>query len=195
MHLQEAASALGLLLGRVVNRRARRHYTGINADEAELTDERIGHDLERERRKRGLVGCRTLDLRRLGLVWIESDDRRDVERRRQIIDDRVEHRLHTFVLESRAAMTGTKAAFSFRTDSMARFRRAPLISSSVSSWPWSGFSKELVVSLADLFDQLLPIVLRFGQHVGGDVANDVVGAHGFVFVGDRLHLDQVQIKP
>ena len=49
----------------------------------------------------------------------------------------------------------------------------------------------LVVGFADLLDQLLAVVLRFRHHVGGDVGDDVVGAHRLVFVDDRLHLDEV----
>jgi hypothetical protein len=53
------------------------------------------------------------------------------------------------------------------------------------------FLEQLVVDFADLFDQLLAVLLGFFQHVGWNVADDVVGAHGFVFVGDRLHPDEI----
>jgi hypothetical protein len=36
-------------------------------------------------------------------VRVDALDRRDVERRRQVVDDRVEQRLHALVLERRAA--------------------------------------------------------------------------------------------
>ena len=39
----------------------------------------------------------------LRLARVEADDRRDVERRRQVVDHRVEQRLHALVLEGRAA--------------------------------------------------------------------------------------------
>ena len=51
--------------------------------------------------------------------------------------------------------------------------------------------EDLVVDFADLLDQLLAIVLRLVQHVGRNLADDVVGAHRLVLVGDRLHLDEV----
>ena len=76
VHLQEAADALGALLGGVVDRRARRQHARVDADERELTDERVGHQLERQRRERRLVGCRTLDERLFLRVRIESLDRR-----------------------------------------------------------------------------------------------------------------------
>ena len=53
------------------------------------------------------------------------------------------------------------------------------------------FLEQLVVGLADLLDQLLAELLRLGHHVGRNLADDVVGAHRLVGVGDRLHLDQV----
>ena len=51
--------------------------------------------------------------------------------------------------------------------------------------------ENLVVGLADLFDQLLAVVLRLVHHVGRNLADDVVGAHRLVLVGDRFHLDEV----
>ena len=53
------------------------------------------------------------------------------------------------------------------------------------------FLEDLVVGFADLLDQLLAVVLRLVQHVGRNLADDVVGAHRLVLVGDRLHLDEV----
>src|SRR6185369_17550248 len=61
VHLQQAADALGALLGRVVDAAAGRQDTGVDAEERELTDERVGHDLERQGGKRRIVGRRTLD--------------------------------------------------------------------------------------------------------------------------------------
>ena len=109
VHLQQAADALGALLGRVVDRRAGGEHAGIHAEERELTDERVGHDLERERRERRVVFRRALDQHgfrvvRIGfLVRVDADDGRHVERRRQEVDDRVEQRLHALVLERRSA--------------------------------------------------------------------------------------------
>ena len=103
VHLQQAAEALGLLLGRVVDRRAGGHDARVDANERELADERVGHDLERQRRKRRVVGRRTLDDGFGPLVRIEALDRRHVDRRRQVVDDRVEQRLHALVLERRPA--------------------------------------------------------------------------------------------
>ena len=51
--------------------------------------------------------------------------------------------------------------------------------------------ENLVVGLADLLDELLAIVLRLVQHVGRNVADDVVRAQGLIFIGNRLHPDEI----
>ena len=62
VHLQQAADALGLALGGVDHRGARGQRARVDAEERELADERVGHDLERQRRERLLVVGRALDL-------------------------------------------------------------------------------------------------------------------------------------
>src|SRR3546814_11124357 len=60
----------------------------IDAREGERTDERVVHDLEGEQRQRR----RVRRLARIGLIIVGIDalNGRNVERRRQIVDDRVE---------------------------------------------------------------------------------------------------------
>jgi hypothetical protein len=83
MHLQDAADALLLALDRVVDLIARVERTGVHAEERQRSDERVGHDLERERRERlGRPPCG-----RLPLVLVDTLDRRTVGRRRQQLDD------------------------------------------------------------------------------------------------------------
>jgi len=77
----------------------------LDAEVGELADERVGHDLEGERRERAVVvgrpgrGSALL----VALDRLDAGDRRDLERRRQQADDRVEQRLHALVLEGGAA--------------------------------------------------------------------------------------------
>ena len=75
--------------------------SGVHADERKLTDERVGHDLEGQRRKRRLVVGGALNF--FPRVGVNTLDRRNVERRRQVIDDGIEQRLHTLVLEGGSA--------------------------------------------------------------------------------------------
>ena len=97
-------------------------------------------------------------------------------------------------LNAEPQMTGTNApSFPERTELLTRLRIAALISSSVIV---VGLAAEIlleddVVDFADLLEQLLAVVLGVLDHVGRDLADDVVGAHRLVLVGDRLHLDQV----
>ena len=65
------------------------------------------------------------------------------ERRRQVVDDRVEQRLHALVLERGAADDRHERRASLRTDSMVRWRSAALISSSVMASPLRYFSSSL----------------------------------------------------
>ena len=74
VHLEQAPDALALAFGGVVDVRAAAQHTAVDAEEGQLADERVGRDLERERRKRLAVAgvadrggltfhCRTLDRR------------------------------------------------------------------------------------------------------------------------------------
>jgi hypothetical protein len=93
VHLQQASDALVLLRARVHHRFARLQLSRVHADKRQLTDKRIGHDLERQRRKRILVVGLARDL--LSVVGIQAVRLFGVERRGQIIDHRIEQRLHT----------------------------------------------------------------------------------------------------
>ena len=62
-----------------------------------MADKGIGHDLERQRRERLIV--RRAPQFRVVSVKRRALDRRNIHRRRQIINDRVEQGLHAFVFE------------------------------------------------------------------------------------------------
>ncbi len=61
VHLQQAADALALVLRRVVDVAAGVEHARVHAEERQLTDERIGRDLERQRRERRVVARRPGD--------------------------------------------------------------------------------------------------------------------------------------
>ena len=98
VHLQETTDALALVLRRVVDVRAALQHARIDAEEGKLSDERIGRDLERERRERRLVVHGAL-FEMLVVVREMSLDRLDFDWRREVIDHRIEQRLHALVLE------------------------------------------------------------------------------------------------
>ena len=94
--------ALALVLGRVVDVAAGFEHARVHAEEGQPADERVGRDLERQRRERLVVA----DGARSNVVVVARQvplDRRDVHRRRQVVDHRVEQRLHALVLERGAA--------------------------------------------------------------------------------------------
>ena len=74
----------------------------VDADEDQLADERVGHDLEAQRGERlGVVGL--ADDLHLHVLRVVPDHRRNIERAGQVVDHCVEQRLHALVLECRTA--------------------------------------------------------------------------------------------
>jgi hypothetical protein len=191
VHLQQAADALGLALGGVDHRGARGQRARVDAEERELADERVGHDLERQRRERFLVVGRALDHRLFLRIRVDAGDRRNVERRRQVVDDGVEHRLDTLVLERGAAhdRDERRVFLADRRDAALAKRGLQFVFGN--RFAAEIFFEELVVRLADLFDQLLVIDLGLVEHVGRNVLHVVVGAHGLVLVDERLHAHEI----
>ena len=104
VHHQDAADALGLAGRDVEDARPGRQAARVHAEVGELADERVGHDLERQRGERLVVGGRAHDGLLLAVAVLEDAlDRRHVQRRRQVVEDGVEQGLHALVLERRAA--------------------------------------------------------------------------------------------
>ena len=100
VHLEDAPDPLGLARRRVEDAVAGLDLAGVDAEVRQLADVRVGHDLEGERRER-LVERRPARELVLG-ARVDPVHRRDVERARQVVDHRVEQRLHALVLEGGA---------------------------------------------------------------------------------------------
>ena len=167
VHLQQAADAFLAVADGVVDRIARLEHAGVDANERQLADVRVGHDLERERGE-GLA------VRRLAfggsLSVVLALDRLDIDRRRHVIDHGVEHRLHALVLERRAAehrhdlvldRSHTKPAL----DVVDR----QVVALEV-------FVRELVVGFRCRLDHLLPPLLRFVDELRRNLARFVLHA-------------------
>src|SRR5712691_1034427 len=105
VHLQQPPDALPAVFAAVVDVRARAQHAAVHAEERQFPDVRIGHDLERERGERRVIGRGPLGVRCVVMRQMALD-RRDVDGRRQIIDDGVEQRLDALVLEGGAADDG-----------------------------------------------------------------------------------------
>ena len=77
---------------------------GVDAEEGQLAHVRVGRDLEGQGAERlAVVQVRRTSAPVPGSI---ADHRRHVERRRQVVDDRVEHRLHALVLQGGAGQDG-----------------------------------------------------------------------------------------
>ena len=176
------ADALLAALDRVVDRVARVHHAGIDAEEGQLADVRIGHDLEREAGERRVVVRRALV--RLA-VFLDALDRRNVDRRRHVIDHRVEHRLHALVLERGAA----QHRHDLVVDRAGAQALLDLLDGQVAALEIlvHQFFGRLGGGLDHLFAPLLGLV----HHVGGDVPGFELHALGAIVPVDRLHADEV----
>ena len=109
VHLEDAAETLALAVGGVHHVGAGVDVTGVDAEEGELTDERVGSDLEGECGE-GLVLAGGTGLG-LAVVGVGALDSGDVERARQVVDDGVEELLDALVLvggthENRVELVG-----------------------------------------------------------------------------------------
>ena len=104
VHLQDAAHTLALALARVVDVRAALQHAAVDAEERQLAYERIGRDLECQCRERLFVA--SMSHRRGPARLRHALDGGLVERRRQEINHRVQHRLHALVLQRGATEDG-----------------------------------------------------------------------------------------
>ena len=182
VHQKDAAHALALALRGVDDGVARVDRAGIDAEEGELADIGVGHDLERERRERSIVARRAL----LGLAGLGVDalDRRDVERAGQIVDDGVEQLLHALVLVRGAADDGHHLdRDGGAADGGADLVRRHFLALKV-------HLHDLVVEVADRLQHLVAVLLRLLEHVRGYLLNAHVLAQ-IVIVDIGLHFDQV----
>ena len=183
VHLEEAADALLLALDGVEHVRAGLERAGVDPEEGQLADERVGGDLEGERRERLVVVDRAHDL--VAGARVHADDRRDVERRRQVVDDRVEHGLDALVLERRAGEhrhdPGLERA---QAQAVLELGLGELLALEV-------LVRQVVVHLGDGLDHGGAMLLGLARaSSAGIVRLDDLLAE-VVVVADGLHLDQV----
>src|ERR1035438_4596372 len=102
VHLVDLADPLLAPLGGVQHGRAGLQGAGVDPDIGQLAQVLVRHDLEGQGRERlGWVGLPD-DLAVLR-ADLQAHHARDVQRARQVVHDRVQHRLHALVLERAAA--------------------------------------------------------------------------------------------
>ncbi len=186
VHLEDLADAFLLLLGGVEHGVARLDGAGVDAHEDEFAVERVRRDLEDQSGER-VIGRRvTIDF--VGLVLrIETDDGRHVLRARQVVDDGVQHRLNTLVLEGGAA----QHRIGFTVDGELTDAGADLVFGQFAGL--EVLLEQFLVGLGDLVEQLCTILLSLVLQIGRDVGGVVVGTHIILDVVPDvgLHADQV----
>ena len=152
VHQQHTADTLALVLGRIEHRGARIDLAGIDAGEGQRPDKRIVHDLEGKHRERLVVTSDTDGF--FAGIHVDALDRFAIERRRQIIDNGVEQRLHALVLEGRAAEHRNKG------DMANGFADEPFQRRLVRLGAVEISAHHIVIELDSRFDQIVAIFFR-----------------------------------
>ena len=181
VHLEDAADALALVLGGVVDVRAGLEAARVNAEVRELADIRVHGDLESESRERLVVAGQPGDFFAVGP---DARHGRHIQRRRQVLDDGVQQRLHAFVLEARAAEhRGYGDIQSGLTYGLPQLGRRDLVALKVRL-------HDGVVVICDALNETAAILLGQAGQLGRNVY-DVPARAEFVAIDDGVHLDQV----
>ena len=129
----------------------------VDTDEAQLADERVGHDLESQRGERRVVAHRALVF--LVGVRVEALDRRDVQRRRHVGHNRVQQRLNALVAVGSAAQHGEEAAI----DGALADSGLHLVDGRL--FAFHELLHDAVVHVGQRFDELIAVHLSFFLHI------------------------------
>ena len=183
MHEQHAADPLALVLGRIEHGRTGFDLARIDAAEGDGADERVVHDLEGEHRERVGVARHANDV--LAGVHVDALDAAAIDRRGQIVDDRVEEGLHALVLERRTAQ------HRHERDLLDRLANEALQRIDVRLLPVEIGGHHVVVELDRGLDQRMPEFLRLRPEIGRNFLVVVLGAEALVLPDDRLHPQEV----
>src|SRR5690606_32471505 len=182
VHLQDAANTFLLALDRVVDGFTCMKNARVDAHEGQLTDERVGHQLERERRELRVVIGRQAD----GVaIVVHALNRGNVHGGRQVVDDRVEHALNALVLEGGAAQQGLDCAGDgAQTQTLVDLGFGEFTGLKI-------LVHQVFVGFGSRFNQLFTPFLGFVLLIGGNVNVFELGALAGFVPDDRLHLDEV----
>ena len=158
------------------------NLTGVNTEVCQLTNERVGSDLEGQSCKGSVVGRRT------GLLFlslgIHALDVRDIGRSGHIVNDSIQQLLDTTVLVGRTADNGNqRVSDGLLADRSLQLGTGDLLALEV-------LFHELFVVLSNSLDQDVVILLSLLTHILGDLLGAHVVAH-VVVVDLSVHIDQV----
>ena len=182
MHLQDAADALALMLGGVQHGGTGVENTGVNTDEGQTANERVGRDLEGKAGERRIIVSMTNIF--LAGIGVHTVDRGDIHGGRHVVDDGVEQLLHALVLVGRTANDGNHLVVDGGlTDGLADevLRNGLLFERQL---------HDLVVQVGAGVNELGAILLSELEHVLGDLLHAHVLAE-LVVVDISVHLHQV----
>ena len=160
MHLENSSHTLFVLLNRVVNAGACVNSTGINTEEAYLTNERVGGNLKRESGERLCIGRMSVFLfTGLGVGSLYSFN---VGRSRHIIYDSVKERLNALVpVGSTAGNRNHIICYCGLTDYLLYLFNRRLFAFEV-------FFHQFLVLLNNMLDKLGMILVGKLNHILGD---------------------------
>ena len=182
MHLQDTADTLVLILNRVVNSGASLNGTRVHAEEAQLTDIRVSHNLECQCRERLIIGRSAIFF--LASLRVGALDGRNVGRSGHIINDCIQQFLNATVLVRRAADNRNDlVGNSSLTQSSLDFSLGQLFAFQV-------LHHQLFVGLSNSFDQLVMIFLSLFFQVFRNFLNAHIIAH-IIIVDISFHVDQI----
>ena len=182
VHLQDAAHTLLVVLHGVVNSSTCLNLTGVHTEVCQLTNKRVGSDLESQSCEGSVVRRRT------GLLFlslgIHALDVRDIGRSGHIVNDSVQQLLHTAVLVGRTADNGNqRVSDGLLADRSLQLGTGDLLALKV-------LFHELFVVLSNSLDQDVVILLSLLTHILGNGLGTHIVAHVIV-VDLSVHIDQV----
>ena len=182
VHLQDAAHTLLAVLHGVVDSSTCLDLTGVDTEVCQLTNERVGSDLEGQSCEGSVVGRRT-GLLLFGLR-IHTLDVLNIGRSGHIVNDSVQQLLHTAVLVGRAADNGNQSICNgFLADSLLQFLAGDFLALKV-------LLHQLFVVLGNSLDQNVTVLFSLLDHILGDGLGTHIVAH-VVVVDLSVHIDQV----
>ena len=182
MHLQDAAHTLSSVLHGVVDSSTCLNLTGIDTEVSQLTNERIGCDLEGQSCERSVVRRRA----GLGLfgLRVHTLDVLNVGRSGHIVHDSVQQLLDTTVLVGRTTDHGHQSVGNgLLADGSLQLLAGDLLTLEI-------LLHELFVVLSNSLDQDVAILLSLLDHILRDGLSAHIVAH-VVIVDLSVHIDQV----
>ena len=182
VHLQNTADTFVLVFIGVIHGGTGFQRTRVHTEKRQFTDERVGSDLERQRRK-GFIIRRIADFFLFG-VRIDALNSGNIDRSGHIFDDRIEQFLNTFVtIGSTAANRNHVVCQGCFTDAAFDFFNGEFVTREV-------FLQQFVILFGNRFHQRIVVFLRFIQHI----RRNFLAANVFtyvVIVHVSFHFDEV----